>query len=382
MIIATSQDVAAVGCCECQTPACGDPRKECQSITIDACGFTLPAPSGLAIPAEDQCRLWRSYDGSYEYKSDYAYPPESSTAHNYESFTFGMEVSYSGTSCATRISESSRSFDSAAIRAGYYNWEELYVCSGDWDTPCSGTHTYTDHLDSGNDISEDWVDCPTSWEASFTVEGGYSYVSPGQFSYSWSHSDSETTETIEAVLTYLPFDVEYMKSIFDGLSFPGDANGSECSSSTEFDPDCPIQPVTMTKARYRLGVPAGFSTETFPRTTYEVQWDEIFFPDGWDRMIDDPDYEPPAEEPEGGWPPVPQIPDPDRPNPSLVASKEWIWGGSMDGEDQFSEWYEIPIPDTAGETKLMNMLVICYRSSRVGQKPTAFGDQYIIPEEP
>lgn len=147
-------------------------------------------------------------------------------------------------------------------------------------------------------------------------------------------------------------------------------------------PDCYDGPqaatgsANVTKARYRFGVPNNFSTTEAPRSTYLVQWDEVFFPTGYDAEIDDPEVTPPDPLPDG-WQ-HPQIADPDAPQPSLVASREWTWNGSM--SNPWSEWFEIEIPAATGETRVVNVLVKCYQSARLGVKPTAHGNTYPLPE--
>ena len=62
------------------------------------------------------------------------------------------------------------------------------------------------------------------------------------------------------------------------------------------------------------------------------------------------------------------------PAPSLVASRSWIWSGSM--EAPWSPWFQIPITTSPGETRLVNMMVRCFSDSQRGVKPTAHGETY------
>ena len=179
----------------------------------------------------------------------------------------------------------------------------------------------------------------------------------------------------------------------------------ECHS--EDQPQSPTGSVVVTKIRYRVGIPdtdgyAGYDDahaawliahaawlalppddrgpeprEPIQRSTYACQWDEVFFPSGHDDTIDDPEVTPPVPLPDG-WQ-HPQIPDPAASPPSLVHSRDWTWGGSL--EDPWSEWFEISLPSEPGETRVVNMLVKCWKSTRHGVKPTSHGEIYPL-EEP
>jgi hypothetical protein len=116
---------------------------------------------------------------------------------------------------------------------------------------------------------------------------------------------------------------------------------------------------------------------------FKITWDVVFFPVGHDAMIDDPDYEPPEEEPEGGWPPVPQIPDPDAPDPVVISTDQtWTWAGPGDPDDLAtwkSGWYDLPVPTAPGENRVVNIRFECYRSPQFGNKPQVTGEAYEIP---
>jgi hypothetical protein len=102
----------------------------------------------------------------------------------------------------------------------------------------------------------------------------------------------------------------------------------------------------------------------------------VFFPSGHDDTIDDPEVTPPDPLPVG-WQ-HPQIQDPAARPPSLVQSRDWTWGGSL--EDPWSEWFEISPPSEPGETRVVNMLVKCWKSTRHGVKPTSHGEIYPLEE--
>lgn len=147
---------------------------------------------------------------------------------------------------------------------------------------------------------------------------------------------------------------------------------------------------SLTFVRYRIGVPDEFSTETVPRSVFEAQWDEVFFPKDWSEWKTLKDtyqaalaahvaWEAQDPETRGEEPDVPDDPgEAPSPAPTLVASRSWTWSGSM--EDTWSEWFEISIPQTPGETRLVNMMVKCFHDSKRGVKPTAHGEIYELTE--
>jgi hypothetical protein len=121
--------------------------------------------------------------------------------------------------------------------------------------------------------------------------------------------------------------------------------------------------------------------EPTPRSTYELQWDEVFFPEEWEAwkaLKDAFDAATAAheiwtecEEDCGDEPVIPEDPGAEPTAPSLVASRSWVYAA-----DEWSGWFEIAVPTEPGETRVVNMLVICYRSAALGQKPTAHGEVY------
>jgi hypothetical protein len=211
----------------------------------------------------------------------------------------------------------------------------------------------------------------------------------------------------------------------------------------EPDPDAPPEPApepvcsqvnSATKVRYRMGIPASSHwdavTEAWlawdkedpetrgdapPKTTYDVayaeweelpegdrgdeplkrsyyviQWDEAFFPEAWEDWKVLYDAYILAVEAHEAWeadttipkPPEPDVPDDPgeapTPAPSLIASRSWTYAGTED----FSPWYELEVPTSAGESRVVNILFKCYRSTRFGVLPTSYGEIYEFPETP
>ena len=168
------------------------------------------------------------------------------------------------------------------------------------------------------------------------------------------------------------------------------AKGSSCSAYKNKlipDPDNQWYGYEQTFVRYRIGVPEGFSTTQVRRSTYEAQWDEVFFPTKWTEWKSQKDsydeavaahQEWQAADPEtrGDEPELPDNPgSAPTPAPSLVTSRSWSWGGSM--ESPWSGWFDLTPPaEGNGDTRVVNMMIKCYKCARTGVAPTAVGEIY------
>jgi hypothetical protein len=113
-------------------------------------------------------------------------------------------------------------------------------------------------------------------------------------------------------------------------------------------------------------------------TFFRIDWDEVFYPLGWDAVIDDPEN--PGEE----------IPDPAAPVPVLTPkSVEWTGPGDLeDATDAtwLTEWSAVVrVPEgEEGTVEVRNVRYSCYRS-RAGSKPQvaeSFGIEELPEEEP
>ncbi len=146
---------------------------------------------------------------------------------------------------------------------------------------------------------------------------------------------------------------------FEDFAFP-----LPCTPGTSFFSRLDIHgqgltPSVLTRSRYRFGVPEEYSTDDAPRSVWEMQWDEVFATSAW-----------------WGWYDGGMTGDEPPPGPDLLASREWTWGGEM--ADPWSEWFALPVPAEAGETRVVNILVRCYRSARLGGKPSPYGDRVAL----
>lgn len=381
------QSLNAIGCC-CPYPACPDPRQECESITFQRCAVEVPAhpslPEGcFAYWKKDLTvdRAQSGYDNSddqFDYTLAYSeintvtcktfvrqsdgacllWPAE---VRNLFSQTQGVydkinERTHQSTNINYDCSQINPFGEFGDCEGDYYYSGQIWpdpepdVISG----PCSehrpcfllaGTTTCIDW-----NPGEDWTITLADDTIEFSIEVPYELVPatmPGR--------------DISTVKYYL-WDVSAMMAELGDLSFPGDANGIACSSYMFLDGVCD-SPTAARKARYRFGVPEGYLEEGSPHVVYEMQWDEVFAPHEWWSWFDS-----------GMVGPEPT------PGPDLRAAREWIW--DPEGSE-WSPWHILEAPTTAGEIRAVNVLIVCWRSARLGTLPTEYGDQVAgLPDPP
>ena len=129
---------------------------------------------------------------------------------------------------------------------------------------------------------------------------------------------------------------------------------------------------------------------TGKRSTYECQWQEVFFPEEWDQWVaaheqwvtdytqwvsdhnhwEDEDPETRGDEPVE---PVETVSKPTDPlyQPVLINDREWSYGGP--GTSAFSGEFHMPPPTVPGVIRCVNMMIVCYHA-RTGVKPTLHGE--------
>lgn len=156
----------------------------------------------------------------------------------------------------------------------------------------------------------------------------------------------------------------------------------------------------MTKVRSRFRIP-----ESHLGSYFKITYDIVEIPDGWDAMIDDPEYVVP-DPPTGD--PVPQVPKPGRPERSFVSQDNVVtWTGPgtpvpdpiIEDDEQspdFGEvtnqvaidaaeatwltpWFEIPPPTVEGERRVVNIRFTCYHGTKYGVKPQVTGEALELP---
>jgi len=344
MKITTSQEQSEADCCGCLV-SCNAPRKECESITLTLCGFQLETNEGLTT--EDYCRRFKkqlqeeSKEETYVYGSPTTtrvYTLEASTLYEYE------------LAAATFAAGACGDYDIVSA-----SWDEQTTWSSSAET---ASYSTTGSITAGVDNGEHTIFTTTQSGGGFEFDSDYCTIlqntaynhtvdtsTPGQVVYTrtadyGSGGTETTTKTFSDELDFV--------NQMDAVSFPDDVNGSECSSKIE----CAIG----TQSRYRFGVPFGYSTEEMPRSTWEMEWDEATASADWWEWFDTGMT---------GTEPTP--------GPTLTP-RSWIWAGDM-GEP-WSNWFELSMPEEAGENRVINVMVKCFNSNRLGVKPTASGDSY------
>lgn len=471
MDIRTSQDVALIWCGPCMQGPSEAPRKECQSITVAACGFSLPDLT--TVPAEDRCKMFRKRTESFFRSSSFSDTFEGGTYTDNESgtttvtfqndyVTIGEGEEAVRTCTARQFSTSYNFTDTETTNLDDEEEEDssttaTYSSSSGIDSPCSGTFTIVST--GAPDDSGDFNVCPLPGVGEATED--FTYSTLGIFTFSETYDSFGTTISDTLTVTYselvtiasLEAEIEVRKTMLAGANWPG----GECSSSVEFiyghedppeipePPPDPPEPVpelaivceqvgSVTKARYRFGIPSGERWEATasewlawdaddpgtrgpeplkttqdvahaawviehaawtaaapetrgeepieptPRSVYEIQFDEGFFSSEWTswKVLKDAfDAETAAH---AAWvaggsvgpePDVSADPGAEPTAPTLVASRSWIYAA-----DEWSPWYEMAVPTEAGETRIVNMQSLDRRSSAIGQKPTAHGEVY------
>lgn len=388
MNVITSQDVALIGCCPCLPDACEAPRIDCQSISVSACGNSLQELS--TVPAEDRCKIFRkrteslnrvsSQSGDDGRGNSYTDNEDETTTVTYQKDFVTVGTGEEATrTCTDRQFSTSYTFSDtqtdtpADPEADTINTTVNTSSSSGIDVACSGTTTTTS---TGiPDETDDYNICPLPFIGTPTVD--WTYTTLGVFSESETTAIFDGTQTSTFTITYseqvtiasLEAEIEVRKTMLADEDWPGGA----CSSKVEFaygleDPPDPLpdpapelavvceQVNTVTKARYRFGVPFGYSTEEMPRSTWEMEWDEATASADWWEWFDTGMT---------GTEPTP--------GPTLTP-RSWIWAGDM-GEP-WSNWFELSMPEEAGENRVINVMVKCFNSTRLGVKPTASGDSY------
>ncbi len=346
----------ACGCCG--MPACGEPRKECQSIEEPICAFHFPDACYLVTEEGEECRGFREI--SFVYHKESSIEPlvgsATVTQTEVEHWETAFKYEYLDGVCTLFILSGSYSrvltTTSTAGPEGNpetQNWVEVFTQTG--TAPVGvfsfphfvGTETFTSTRPGGEPYS-----------GAFSRAMGLDSISPCSSRDGLVFSSIQAYPRITITRTQT-FSAEIANSddALVGLEFPADANGTYCYPLFECD--------SARKTRYRFGVPLGYTG-----STYELQWDYVFFPAEWDAwrilkdaFIDNPGLPDPGPAPE--------------PAPHFIA--ENVTWTRFDGD--FSDWYPTdPVGATTnGEARTVNIQVVCTRSI-YGEKPSFYGEIY------
>lgn len=356
------------GCSCCAMPECGAPETECESVSANLCGWSLPTHPENADG--DACRRFATKRViiTFSLIGDDGFEPPST-------FNISWTTTWVGTRaliddvCTTTFTGSGSGNEVDVTPPGVGGFTETLTIA--WTTT---NGTGQDPTLAGNysivrvfedpEIEDETDSGPLGDGGVYAIEmtPDQTWARTGDGSYSIDltpdpQPDENATETKSAVVTFSD-EVDAAEFMAE-MEWPDPATGSDCIAERLCS--------SARKSRRRYTVP-----DAHEGTYFLVMWDILEEPTGWDRMIDNPEYAPPV--PNDPPEPVPQIPDPDRPLRSFVSTdNEWEWGGG----DRTSDWFVIDPPAVPGTRRAVNGRVWCYRGP-YGSLPTLFGEQVAL----
>ena len=321
---------AALTCC-CDMPSCPVPVKTCRSRSVTACGWL----AGAGDPFETETFNYVSTTGEPTDEFAIVYTKVRVTAEASDRYGFGTEPGY-GADYYDQTQETYYSilWSKSVSEAGAC---VLNDPTGSW----SASNNYT--LSYEGTVAEDYdLQIAYNSSASGTVEIG------GYYGWFWNGGGTEystyavsgpgptyaTGRTASSLAGYyeetdpLPYwtgavwtsprvNGTLVISYEDPFDFiiPPDAawTGMSCASSRDL--------WVARESGFRWDI-TGHTGEWF-----KITWDVVFFPDVGDPV-------------------------------SVLTDETWEWTGG----DMLSDWYEIPVPTTPGESRVVNIRYSCYRS--------------------
>jgi len=403
MIVRTSQDATAVNCGCCQPAECEEPRKKCQSldVSITLCGTHVTVPPFGDLWDPISCGPENTY---YQTLTDHLVISKTGMTTYERTITNNWSIADGECDYST-----TDTYDPEAIIPGQGSISTT-------TTPSQGGNYFFSYVETGSQETGEGT-------ITYTLTETYTFSNPIEDTFSWLRT--EALSQIEDMTWDDSFGADCYSRIIP----------SDFTNCDEIDPARPNS-MDVIKARYQIGIPNGdrwnattdewiawdasdhsepeplktsFDVahaawvtahaawvsadpetrgpepiEPTQRSVFECQWDEVFFPAEWEawKLLYDAYVD--AVNAYSAWvaagsvgtpPTVPDDPGAaPTPAPSLVASRSWTYGGT----DEFSSWFEIDIPEVVGETRVVNMMVKCFRSSRLGLKPTAHGEVYVL----
>lgn len=363
-------------CTCCGMPECPEPDADCEQkyVSVDPpCNFWIYTEAdlyGLEISCEDKCRKygrklrsntdrieeWEdsgSYDKTRTVVGDgtveewWAIEEGQCVRYKQEDWTVADSANYTytgtpehddptsevGTSWGTILSRN----DIVVSQNGGYSWTYTY----------HEDDTYTDS-DSGSpegSVAGSTLDAYANGTASGTT---YDAVDEMYYSYSGVYSSTVTYSEPVGISSMLE---QADEQLAEAEWADGDCTAersvvrSSCGDPPVEVAEC-IEGLDEARLRYMWVIP-----QTHGGSYFKLNWDEVFFPEGWD----DPENEP------------------DNPDP-IVTAKTWEWEGPGDPGDEESwqsPWSsEVKVPDgERGEVTLNNVKFTCYHGAVYGVKP-------------
>jgi hypothetical protein len=368
------------GCCgmpDCPTPEIEIENKEA-FFAIDCYFFINAFLDGF--DCNMQYARWKNLDRSCNYSNSFStdYSDRttsfSTSRSSNENWTKEMVTTEGGRICRQHITSNSSETstttttyddppDEGAILSQVYTASSTY----DSDTPpvvCTSSTTTT--YEGLPAVTTPGTACPSS---------ACNFSNPVGSGSTITYSETAGTQTWSATDTYsnrwtvgdLQSEVDIVMA--DATWTPGGTYLAGrsivytlCPVDPDADPvvyepalDCP-EAETETKGRYRFRIPSDHTG-----TTFSLEWDEVFFPDGY------------AEEGYSGDAPT-------------VTAKSYTWSGPGNAEDPddaswFSPWStEVTVPaGIVGVVEIRNFRFTCRGNGPYGNKPQYSGSTYIPP---
>jgi hypothetical protein len=160
-------------------------------------------------------------------------------------------------------------------------------------------------------------------------------------------TDPETEATLEAAVLAMIDAIPWSSS---GSCFASRSYSHAGEACPDEDPsDLPLS-LKLVKLRYRFRIPT-----THTGTYFKIEWDEVFYPKGWDE--------------DGGTP------------PSILAEKSVEWTGPGTGAEDdpswLTAWNIVNPPAEDGDIEIRNIAFICYHGTKFGSKPQYGGPTFI-----
>lgn len=375
MAIETLNDYNAQAACCCPQTLCPIPEQECESITREVCGYQLPEhPDNTE---EENCKRFATRASLYEL----AYSRDSTT------FVSFVEVPYHEDGTLTSLWTDTKTLTGGACGESYEASEIYHYYSlttlGDgrkypeittdgsavsstatpaWTGPITSTTYYEDYPgeppDPGDTSVGDYTDAITPLAGTLTPTGAWTKTSLVYTLLVSTPLTPPDTGFYDETRTVTFSDEIDLASIFEDLSFPDDADGEICESSTDCD--------TATKARIRWKIPHEWAdpvtglTVAFPGTYFKITYDIVEEPDGWDA-----------------------------PSPTVFRSfvsednvLEWNGPGiGSENDDSWrTAWVDIPLPTGKGRCVLANLRLVCREDWGLGVLPQVWGESVTLPD--
>jgi hypothetical protein len=384
MKIVTIDEVNSLGCCPCTLPTCDSPREGFESRSASytiTCAFDGGViGSAPLVP----CNVLNGKFRTYTEESTYSFTRHiDDSGGNSRDFAFESHITTTVTYTLAdvegeRVCSSREVWNYTLNNTTTYSYSspvstdiltDVYISSGAYDSDappavCTTTRTVT-YSGLPPVVTTNAV-CQT---VPSTAVGGVLAGTAVTYTDTFGDANSGVT-TITTIKTVsdrwteaqMVSELDLLlaaEALVAGGAFVAklDVTYASCPVDPEADPvvyepalDCPLS-CSAIEGRYRYGVPYGYE-----RTTWEMQWDEGFFPQAW---LD--------------WDSGGRIgSEPTR--PTRLTARSWIYGGT----DEWSDWFDLPAPDEAGEIRRVNVMIKCWKSTRHGVKPTAFGPVFVF----